>query len=114
MKQKEIWLVNLDPTLGAEIKKKRPCLILNDDAIGILPLKIIAPLTDYKNKFEIVPWMVSINPDKKSNLNKKSIVDCFQVRSVSEERMITKIGLISNEKFAEVQEALKIVFSIIS
>ncbi len=44
----EVWLVNLDPTIGTEISKKRPCIIVNDDAIGILPLKIIVPVTDWK------------------------------------------------------------------
>jgi mRNA interferase MazF len=48
MKQGEIWLINLDPTLGAEIKKIRPAVIVNDDALGKLPLKIIVPITDWK------------------------------------------------------------------
>ncbi|MBU0732774.1 MAG: type II toxin-antitoxin system PemK/MazF family toxin, partial [Proteobacteria bacterium] len=41
----EVWLINLDPTLGSEIKKTRPAVIVNDDAIGILPLKVIVPIT---------------------------------------------------------------------
>ncbi len=45
MKQGEIWEINLSPTVGAEIKKKRPAVIINDDAIGILPLKVIVPIT---------------------------------------------------------------------
>jgi len=40
MKQSEIWLVDLDPTKGAEIQKKRPAIIVNDDRLGKLPLKI--------------------------------------------------------------------------
>lgn len=46
MKQGELWLINLDPTLGAEIKKTRPAVIVNDDTLGRLPLKIIVPITD--------------------------------------------------------------------
>lgn len=46
MKQGDIWLINLDPTVGAEIKKTKPAIIVNDNAIGRLPLKIIVPLTD--------------------------------------------------------------------
>ena len=46
MKQGEIWLINLDSTVGAEIKKTRPAIIVNDNALGILPLKIIVPVTD--------------------------------------------------------------------
>ncbi|MDO9130198.1 MAG: type II toxin-antitoxin system PemK/MazF family toxin, partial [Anaerolineales bacterium] len=41
MKRGEIWLINLDPTIGAEIKKTRPALIVCSDAVGILPLKVI-------------------------------------------------------------------------
>ena len=44
MKQGEIWLINLDPAVGAEIKKIRPAIIVNDDTLGILPLKIIVRL----------------------------------------------------------------------
>ena len=39
---------NLDPTVGAEIKKTRPVVIVNDDAIGILPLKVIVPVTEWQ------------------------------------------------------------------
>ena len=53
MKQKEIWLINLDPTIGAEIKKTRPCVILNDDLTGTLPLKIIAPITGFKKQYQM-------------------------------------------------------------
>jgi mRNA interferase MazF len=42
MKQGEIWQVNLDPTLGSEMKKSRPYVILNNDMVGKLALKIIA------------------------------------------------------------------------
>lgn len=44
MKQSEIWLINLDPTIGAEIQKTRSAIIVNDDALGKLPLKIIVPI----------------------------------------------------------------------
>jgi len=44
MRRGEIWLINLDPTIGAEIKKVRPAVIVSDNAIGILPLKVIVPI----------------------------------------------------------------------
>ncbi len=69
MKQGEIWLINLDPTLGAEIKKTRPAVIVNNDALGKLPLRVIVPLTDWKERYSIAPWMVEISPDKKNNNN---------------------------------------------
>ena len=53
MKQGEIWLINLDPTIGAEIEKTRPTIIVNDNRIGKLPLKIIVPLTDWKDQYTV-------------------------------------------------------------
>ena len=113
MKQKEIWLVCLDPTVGAEIRKTRPCVILNDDAIGILPLKVIAPITDHKDKYDDVPWMIRIDPQEQNNLGKISVVDTFQPRSVAQERLIRRVGVLSDREFEGVLNALKIVFGMI-
>lgn len=110
MKQGEIWLINLEPTLGAEIKKTRPCVIVNDDSIGILPLKVAAPVTDFKEKYENVPWMIKLIPDSSNKLKKASVIDTFQVRCVSEERLIKRIGEISEDDIFKVNQALKVVF----
>ena len=110
MRQGEIWVVNLDPTIGAEIRKTRPCVIVNDDAVGVLPLKIIAPITDYKDKFKDVPWMVTLTPGHENNLDKKSVIDLFQVRSVAEERLVKHVGVIGADKMISAKKALRIVF----
>lgn len=110
MKQKEIWLINLDPTVGAEIKKTRPCVILNEDSIGALPLKVVAPVTDFKDKYGDVPWMVKIVKNNLNRLDKSSAIDAFQVRCVSKERLVRKIGVISDDDLQKVLQALKSVF----
>lgn len=51
MRKGEIWLINLDPTVGAEIRKTRPAVIVSEDAIGLLPLRVIVPLTDWKDRY---------------------------------------------------------------
>lgn len=112
MKQGEIWLINLDPTIGAEIKKTRPAIVVNDNALGKLPLKIIVPLTDWYDRYVIAPWMVQIIPDSLNSLIKKSAADCFQIRSISEERFIRKIGRISTPCLIEIKEALSRVLTI--
>ncbi len=110
MKRNEIWLVNLDPTLGAEIRKTRPCVIVSNDAVGVLPLKVIAPLTDFKERYRVVPWMVVVEPDAENNLTKPSVLDLFQVRCVAEERLIRKIGGLSNKLQTSIHNSLKVVF----
>ncbi|MCU0326806.1 MAG: type II toxin-antitoxin system PemK/MazF family toxin [Spirosomaceae bacterium] len=112
MKQGEIWQIDLNPTKGAEIRKIRPAIIVNDDVLGKLPLKVIVPLTDWKDRYSFANWMVKIESNNQTNLSKESAADCFQVRSISEERFINKIGEVSKNDFIEIQEALKKVFSI--
>lgn len=112
MKQGEIWLINLDPTIGAEIKKTRPAIVVNDNSLGKLPLKIIVPLTDWKERYDVAPWMVKINPNNMNNLTKESAADCFQIRSLSEERFLRKIGKIDFRDLDDIKVALSIVLSI--
>ncbi len=112
MKQNDIWLVNLDPTIGAEIRKTRPCVIVSNDAVGALPLKVIAPLTDFKERYRTVPWMVVVEPDAGNSLTKPSVVDLFQVRCVAKERLIRKTGELSSQLQTSLSIALKVVFSL--
>lgn len=107
MKQSEIWLIDLDPTKGAEIQKKRPSIIVNDDRLGKLPLKVIVPITDWKDRYDIAPWMVKIEPNATNGLCKDSSADCFQIRSLSQERLIKKLGYIDNDTLNEIKEAIK-------
>jgi mRNA interferase MazF len=112
MRQNEVWLINLDPTIGAEIKKTRPAIIVNDNSLGKLPLKIIVPITDWKDGYEIAPWMIKIQPNSKNGLTKDSTADCFQVRSVSQDRFVKRIGELSNSIMNEIRIGLSKVLSI--
>ena len=106
MNRGEIWQIELDPAIGAEMKKTRPALIINADALGKLPLKIIVPITDWKEHYSNYPWMVKISPSEQNGLVKKSAVDCFQIRSVSVERFTAMAGCVETEIIAHVQEAI--------
>ena len=112
MKQSEIWLINLDPTVGAEIKKTRPAVIVNDDTLGKLPLKIIVPITDWKERYAIAPWMIRLEPDLQNGLNKISAADCFQVRSISQKRFVKRVGVLCDSKMENIRTGLSKVLSI--
>jgi mRNA interferase MazF len=112
MKQGDIWVINLDPTIGAEIKKIRPAIIVSDDSLGKLPLKIIVPITDWKDRYDIAPWMIRIMPNSKNGLTKDSSADCFQVRSVSQERFVKRLGNITEITMDEIKIGLSRVLSI--
>lgn len=108
MKRGEVWRVNLDPTIGAEIQKSRPCVIVNRDSIGILPLKIVVPITGWQEKFEKAPWMISIEASPHNGLSKKSVADTFQVRSLSQVRFIEKIGVLTEEEIRAIEQGLRL------
>ncbi|MFN2429310.1 MAG: type II toxin-antitoxin system PemK/MazF family toxin [Cryomorphaceae bacterium] len=112
MKQGDIWLINLDPTIGAEIKKTRPASIVNEYTVGRLPLKVIVPLTDWKDRYQAAPWMVKITPAQKNKLTKSSSAACFQVRSLSEQRFVKKIGAVNVDTLERMKDGLSVVLSI--
>lgn len=112
MKQGEIWLVSLDPTVGAELKKTRPAIIVNDNTLGRLPLKVIVPVTDWKDRYSIATWMVKMIPDQQNKLSKESSADCFQIRSVAEERCIKRLGQVDNYTMDKIRKAMAKVLNI--
>ncbi len=94
----EVWLINLDLTIGAEIKKNRLVIIVSSDTIGILPLRVVVPLTDWKSHYLQASWMVKISPNGVNGLTKDSAADSFQIRSVSTNRFIRKLGRLPKKK----------------
>lgn len=112
MNTKEIWWITFNPSVGAEISKKRPAIIVNDDSIGILPLRIIVPITDWNERYIGADWMVKIKPTTQNNLNKDSTADCFQVKSLSRNRFVCKLGEMDEIDFQKIKDSLKIVFDL--
>jgi len=108
----EIWLINLDPTIGAEIRKSRPAVIVSVDEIGILPLQVIVPITGWKDQYSQAAWMVPILPGTKNGLNKRSAADAFQIRSVIKERFIHKIGVLDTDRLNMILSAIQILIGI--
>lgn len=101
-KRGEIWLVNFDPTVGAEIKKVRPAVIISSDSVGKLPIKLIAPITDWKTYFSSNFWHVKIEPNSINRLNKDSAIDTLQLRGADLQRFIRKLGSVSEITMVEI------------
>jgi mRNA interferase MazF len=105
-KRGEIWLVNLDPTVGAEIKKTRPAIVISSDYIGKLPLKLVVPITDWKDSFALDLWHISLDPSNENGLTKPSAADALQVRSLDTRRFIQKIGILPRVDLQEIGRAI--------
>jgi mRNA interferase MazF len=108
-KRGEIWLVNFDPTIGAEIKKVRPAVVISSDSVGKLPIKLIAPITDWKTYFSANFWPVKIEPNSINGLNKASAIDTLQLRGVDLQRFIRKLGSVSEITILEIVASIATV-----
>jgi mRNA interferase MazF len=106
IKRSEIWTVNLDPTLGAEIRKTRPVVVVSSDAVGELPIRLVAPITEWKEYFSQHVWHVKLAPDKLNGLNKTSAVDTLQLRGVDMQRFVKRIGKVSAATMRSIAEAI--------
>lgn len=95
VKRGEIWLVNLAPTLGAEIQKTRPVVVVNSNSIGVLPIRLVAPITEWKDYFLGNIWHVKLEPNSANGLTKPSAVDTLQLRGIDTLRFIRKLGEVS-------------------
>ncbi len=100
----EVYLVNLDPTIGSEIQKTRPCLVVSPDEINHnLRTVIIAPMTtkgrDYPTR---VPCRFK---------GKKGHVVLDQIRTVDQSRLIKRLGQIEKSTRTEVLDILQQMFS---
>lgn len=104
MKQAEIWIADLNPTKGSEQAGYRPVVIISGNLLNTyLPVTIICPLS---TKIKNYKGNIVLTPNNKNGLEKTSEVLVFQIRSVSKERLINKIGQISSEELHQIKSGL--------
>jgi mRNA interferase MazF len=107
IKRGEIWLVNLDPTIGYEIKKSRPGVIIQNDVGNMYsPITIVAPITSQKLE-KIYPFEVLLTM-KNSGLEKGSKALLNQIRAVDKKRLLRRLGKVDTETVFKIDEAIKI------
>lgn len=107
MKRGEIYFANLDPTVGCEIRKKRPVLIVSNNANNKAASTItIVPITS--NTKKIYPFEVLLDT-KNAKLPKRSKAQCHQVRTISKIRVEgQRVGLVNEEVMLHINAALKL------
>ena len=103
----EIYWINLDPAIGTEIKKRRPCLIVSNNQSNQYYGQItVIPLTSKKVR-QAEPFQLFL-PAKETGLDKDSKALSEQIRTVSKMRLATYIGRVSDERMKMVDSAIKI------
>jgi mRNA interferase MazF len=100
----DVFLVNLDPTVGSEIQKSRPCLIISPDEMNRhIQTVIIAPMTSRGRKY---PTRIACEFQRKQG---HIVLD--QIRTVDKARLLRKLGRIDNQTQIEVLSVLQEMFS---
>ena len=100
LKQYQIVLVNLDPTLGSEMKKTRPCVIIfRNEMNNYLQTIVLAPMTSSSKSY---PTRVEINHDKK-----KGWIVVDQIRTVDRQRIIKVLGNLTEKETAKIKVVLR-------
>src|SRR3990167_8129366 len=107
MKRGEIYFAHLNPTVGAEIRKKRPVLIVSNNANNKTASTVtVVPITS--NIKKIYPFEVLLEI-KDSGLSKNSKAECHQIRTISTIRIENKrAGFVSKEMLLKINAALKL------
>jgi mRNA interferase MazF len=104
IKQGEIWLANLNPVIGSEQNGTRPLLILSGNLLNTyLNIVICCPLT---TKIKRYKGNVVLEPNKQNNLTQVSEILTFHIRSISKERLIRKIGQITDDELQHAKKCL--------
>lgn len=103
LRQYQIILVNLDPTIGSEIKKTRPCVIISPNEMNkYLNTIVIAPMTSSSKNY---PTRIEIDHD-----SKKGWIVLDQIRTVDRKRIIKILGNLNEKEFIKVKDVLRETF----
>jgi len=105
-KRGEIWLTDFDPSIGAEIQKTRPALIISNDVANTKASKVtVVPLTSNIRNMAIV---VILEPTKENGLEKPSLIRVPDICTFDKVRLKKKIGTIGKSRMEEVDKKLRL------
>ena len=108
-KRGEIWWVDFTPSVGAEIQKTRPAVVVNLDGVGRLGVRLVVPLTTWQEKFANRPWMIHVAKSKTNGLSNDSAADILQLKAVAKERLQERLGHLEGANLVEVANAIALI-----
>jgi mRNA interferase MazF len=111
-KRGEIYLTALDPTVGSEIQKTRPALVIqNDTSNRLSQTTIVAPITSTV-RFPLSPVHALLPADPTTGLSVLSVALLNQIRTVDRRRLITRLGVVHTQTLTHIDEAIRISLAV--
>jgi len=90
----DVWVVNFDPSVGNEIQKTRPAVVVQVNGLSKIDRTIVVPITSWKPYFSQNQWMLHLQPTAQNGLRKESCVDALQIKCVDNSRFQSYIGIL--------------------
>jgi mRNA interferase MazF len=106
-KRGEIPWVNLDPTIGAEMQKTRPCLIIQNDIMNQYGLLTI--VMPFRPGSKQAPYVVNVKATPENGLDQDRFIDVGQMRSVDNSRILGVLGVLEEEYWEQIRNAVNVV-----
>jgi mRNA interferase MazF len=102
-----IWLVNFDPSIGTEIRKTRPAMIVSGTLFNQRRKVTVLPITSSSPDSRLLPIVVSIEPDGTNGLNTDSFIVCIDPMTFDKQRLVKQLGILSSKNILQVQAILR-------
>jgi mRNA interferase MazF len=102
-----IWLVNFDPSIGTEIRKTRPAMIISGTLFNQRRKVTVLPITSSSPDSRLLPVVVALEPDPNNGLNTDSFIVCIDPMTFDKQRLVKQLGLLNIDKIHQVQAILR-------
>ncbi|MEM8642609.1 MAG: type II toxin-antitoxin system PemK/MazF family toxin [Cyanobacteria bacterium P01_G01_bin.54] len=100
----EIWWVDLNPAIGSEARKERPCLILQNDTGNKLgATTIVAPIFSGSKTY---PFVVTVTPTEQNGLRGDQYINLSQMRAIDSQRIKQKQGVLEDIYWQQIEQAV--------
>ena len=102
-----IWLVSFEPSIGAEIRKTRPALIISGTVFNQRRKVTVLPIISRNPDARLLPVVVQVQPDDRNGLNIDSSIVCVDPMTFDKQRLVRQLGILNLEQVHQVQSILR-------
>ena len=102
-----IWLVCFDPSVGTEIRKTRPAVVISGTAFNQRRKVTVLPITSSRPDGRLLPVVVAVDSDPENGLNVDSFIVCIDPMTFDKQRLVKQLGMLNGEKLQQVRSILR-------